>query len=252
MGDVAASYGSAIRQEAGAVMAIGLNRHPGSGGPAATVIGGTYLDIELMVDSHIRADVSLEVWHRSSSLGGPGFCYALELAGLGVAVDLITKLGSCRASSEARRMLREHGVSSEAVDEVVDADLDIATLVIDPAGRKLAFNEHRLASTIECDPSALRPGRPLLVASPTPLRTVLEIVRTCSQWGWRLEVFFAPHSRQIAEFAELATPSRELLCSAITVACLNAEDLTPDFETALRELSITPCRCWRWERAVGR
>jgi sugar/nucleoside kinase (ribokinase family) len=209
-----------------------------SSAPAVTAIGGTYLDVELLVDTHLRSDVSLEVLNRSTAVGGPGFCHALQLARLGIAVNLITKLGSCAASHRARQVLREHGVTSAAITEVVAADLDVATLAIDPTGRKLAFNEHKLARTIECDPGALRRDTPLLVASPTSLLSVVRALQECDRWGWRPRLFFAPHSRQVSEFLTLRGPERDMLCSTIAVACVNASDFDADFNAALGERTL--------------
>ncbi|SDT83349.1 Sugar or nucleoside kinase, ribokinase family [Streptomyces sp. TLI_053] len=197
---------------------------------AITVVGGTYLDEELLVTEPIRHDVSLTVAHRTTSLGGPGFCYARRLAGHGLDVRLETALGDCAHSRAGLGLLHRHGVAC-ATEQQTGRTLDVATVVIDPLGRKLALNGYHLAGRIECTPATLAAGVPVLVASPTRIGTLVTAVRTLHRGGGALPpLFLAPHSRQVAEILDLPAAARGLLGQVTTAVSVNEADLTPRLE----------------------
>lgn len=195
----------------------------------ATVIGGTYLDQEVLVTDLIRADVSLPVKARTSAIGGPGFSFAMRLADQGMSVRFVTLLGSCDASGKARSLL--HGRAIEYPDLSQDVSLDLATVVIDPLGRKLALNGYELAQWLACTPELLETGEPLLVASPTPIASLLTSARRVQQSAQPLPpVLLAPHSRQVREIVRLPERDRRLLGRITTAVCVNEADGGTDLE----------------------
>ena len=195
------------------------------------VIGGTYVDIELMVRGVIRGDVSLEVVSRAMALGGPGYCYALQLARLGVSVRLETALGSCQWSQQARLTLRPLGVEVAAVERA--GNLDMATVLIDPQGTKLVFNDYQQSEAVECKADIFGMGIPVLIASPTSVPSLVSAIGRAERFGRRPRVLFAPHSRQIRQLDRLSDHDWELLARAVRLCCVNESDFIPELEARL-------------------
>lgn len=201
------------------------------------VIGGTYLDQEILVHGPIRPDVSLTTGNRSEAIGGPGFSFAMRLADHGLSVRLTTRLGSCAHSDEARRLLVSRGIEFAAGPD--KGALDVATVLIDPDGRKLALNAYELARTVQCTPETLAFGVPLVLASPTPVRSLLDSLRELERRGVPASpVLLAPHSRQIEEIGALPRSNKRLLGQAITVACVNEADFSPAFERVFDKSTV--------------
>jgi sugar/nucleoside kinase (ribokinase family) len=198
--------------------------------PGIRVVGGTYADMELLVNGPIAPDTSLEVARRTMVLGGAGFCFAVQLANLGFCVEFRTILGTCAWSARARQALLDRGILVSGEQKV--GALDVATLVIEPTGRKLALNDYGLARRVACVPELLASTDPVLIASPTSIRSVVEAVRLVRENQTLPPLYLAPHSFQVRQMKSLVRADRNVLAAATRIACFHESDFDSELEAA--------------------
>jgi len=198
--------------------------------PGITVVGGTYVDIELTVSGPITPDTSLEITQRSRVLGGPGFCFAIQLARSGFRVDLRTILGACVSSERARQALLDHGIHISGEQD--EGDLDVAILVIERTGHKLALNDYRLARRVVCAPDLLGSSFPLLIASPTSIPSLVEAIHLVRDKAVVTPVYLAPHSFQVRQIKRLSGADRAALASVTVIACFHESDFDVELDEA--------------------
>jgi sugar/nucleoside kinase (ribokinase family) len=186
------------------------------------VIGGSYLDTELLLSASLRREKSTTIAETYDCVGGPGYCYSTRLRELGWSVFLDTVLGSDTVGSRIDRDLAARQVGF--LGERRPGSTDTATVITEPGGATFVVSRKELSTQLPT--RSLSVGKPTLVASPTQISAVVDGLTDAPPRGrW---LYLAPHSAQIAQLEDLDDDAFSRLSSATCAISVNAEDCGRD------------------------
>ena len=190
-----------------------------------SIIGGTYVDNEVYINGSLQFDSSHSFKNSQFSLGGPGFCYALQLKKIQLSTKLYTVLGNCKMSKEARKELTKNKIRLLA--NQMNEHLDRATLIMDENGVKIVINKYSCCQHFNqininnCEKN-------VIIASPTPLNWIIDyLANSKPKIG---KIYFAPHTKQLTELIKLPNSSQEFILSNIRMICVSKADYSKNLE----------------------